>query len=50
MRYWKLTGSTRVIAVNCQMTPRWTEISKDEFEHIKSYQILMEKEKIVKGK
>ena len=31
MRYWKLE-SNRVIAVNCQMTPRWMEISKDEFD------------------
>jgi hypothetical protein len=31
MRYWKLRDSIRVIAVNCQMTDRWQEITKEEF-------------------
>lgn len=33
MRYWKLKESDRVIAVNkdVQMSPRWTEISEEEF-------------------
>jgi len=35
MRYWKLKNTNRVIAVNCMMTPRWEEISKEEFEEIR---------------
>ena len=34
MRYWKLKDSSRVIAVNCQMTPRGIEISKEEFDEL----------------
>lgn len=34
MRYWKLKNSDRVIAVNCQMTPRWEEITKEEFDNL----------------
>jgi hypothetical protein len=34
MRYWKFKESNRVIAVNCQMSPRWIEISKDEFDKL----------------
>ncbi len=38
MRYWKLKESNRVIAVNkeCEMTPRWEEISQKEFERIRN--------------
>ncbi len=34
MRYWKLKESNRVIAVHkeCEMTPRWLEITKLEFD------------------
>ena len=33
MRYWKFKESDRVIAVNkeCEMSPKWTEISEEEF-------------------
>lgn len=34
MRYWKLITSNRVIAVNCQMSPRWIEITKEEFDKL----------------
>jgi hypothetical protein len=34
MRYWKLKESNRVIAVNCQMTPRWEEITKELFDEL----------------
>jgi len=34
MRYWKLKESNRVIAVNkeCEMSPRWMEITQEEFD------------------
>ena len=38
MRYWRLKESGRLIAVNCQMTPRWDEITKDEFETLRLVQ------------
>lgn len=31
IRYWRLTGTDRVIAVPCQMVSRWEEIGQDEF-------------------
>jgi hypothetical protein len=31
MRYWSLKETNRVIAVDILMSPRWLEISKDEF-------------------
>lgn len=37
MRYWRLRDSDRVLAVNkeVQMTPRWEEISKEEYDTIR---------------
>jgi len=36
MRYWKLTGANRVIAADCQMTPCWQEITREEFEQVRN--------------
>lgn len=37
MKFWKLIGTDRIIAVaaECQMTPRWMEISMEEFYRLK---------------
>jgi hypothetical protein len=32
MRYWQLKETNRVIAVDVPMTPRWKEITKEDFE------------------
>lgn len=36
MKYWRLKNSNRVIAVvsTVQMTPRWEEITKEEFDKL----------------
>ena len=34
MRYWILKDTGRVIAVDCPMVPRWTEITKAEFDEL----------------
>lgn len=36
MRYWKLKDSTRVIAVDCEMSPRWEEITKEQYDEAKN--------------
>ena len=38
MRYWILKDTGRVIAVDCPMVPRWTEITKAEFDAEKEKQ------------
>lgn len=38
MRYWILKDTRRVIAADCPMVPRWTEITKAEFDAEKEKQ------------
>lgn len=45
MRYWNLIDSKRVIAVDCQMSYRWIEITKEEFEETRLNHPYSEKDK-----
>lgn len=37
MRYWRLKGTNRVIAVDVLMVPEWEEITLDQYNNIKEW-------------